>query len=537
MTTEHSTLPPHWRLARLGEIATVVGGGTPRASNPANFAEDTGHPWITPSDLASFGDKYISRGRRFLTDQGLSSSTAKYVPEGSVLFSSRAPIGNVAIAARALTTNQGFRTLVPAGEVISDYLYYSLNALRPIAQQVASGTTFAEISGTRLAELPIALPPIEEQRAISRWLDRVMTMVDEVLTEVNETTELLNQARTAFTEAVLASALTPEEDRVGSVSSGVEEYEKSESAIPRLPALRVPIHRLGDLADATRYGIIRKAERTPFKDSLPMIRMGNIQDGQLDLKDLQYIAEDRDSRKYILKDGDLLFNRTNSPELVGKSAIFHANREMVFASYIIKVQLNMKLVHPGFVAMWINSAWGRSWAQAVKADGISQSNINAKKLVAMPVPVPELVVQRRVVDAVASARTTIASVAGQLETVGRDVMSARARALDKGVMTDALWAAAGLPAVEDETSNSEVETVSATEIPTAIGSRSTSDEADLFRLVEAAGGSCTPTDLWQSSAYANDIDAFYRELRRYIEQGTLVEARVSAEVRMIEVPQ
>jgi type I restriction enzyme, S subunit len=162
--------PPGWKLRTLGEVTTVIGGGTPKTSVPGHFADDAGHPWITPADLTGYTEKFIGRGRRFLTDQGLSNSSATYLPAGSVLFSSRAPIGYVAIAKNPLTTNQGFRSLVPSEEIDSEYLYHVLRFLTPLAEELASGTTFAEISGSKLARLPIAYPALNEQRMIAGLL-------------------------------------------------------------------------------------------------------------------------------------------------------------------------------------------------------------------------------------------------------------------------------------------------------------------------------------------------------------------------------
>ncbi len=160
-------------MCKLGEVTTVVGGGTPKTSVPGNFSDTAGHPLITPADLTGYTAKYIQRGRRFLTDQGLATSSAKYMPAGTVLFSSRAPIGYTAIAANPVTTNQGFRSFVPSDRINSEYLYYALRFLRPVAEHLASGTTFAELSGSNAARMHIAFPPsLEEQKRIVLALDR-----------------------------------------------------------------------------------------------------------------------------------------------------------------------------------------------------------------------------------------------------------------------------------------------------------------------------------------------------------------------------
>ena len=134
----------------MGEIADVVGGGTPKTKDPSNF--DNGDiPWITPADLTGYTAKYIERGKRNISKKGLDGSAARMMPAGAVLFSSRAPIGYVAIAANPVCTNQGFKSFVPRAGVLPEYLYYYLKQAKPLADDLASGTTFKEVSAKRAA--------------------------------------------------------------------------------------------------------------------------------------------------------------------------------------------------------------------------------------------------------------------------------------------------------------------------------------------------------------------------------------------------
>jgi Restriction endonuclease S subunits len=115
-------VPNSWRWVRLGFIGKIVGGGTPRSQNSEYFA-DEGIPWLTPADLNGFKEKRIFRGRRCITQLGFKNSSAQLLPEGSVLFSSRAPIGYVAIAGTQLATNQGFKSCVPFIKETNEFLY------------------------------------------------------------------------------------------------------------------------------------------------------------------------------------------------------------------------------------------------------------------------------------------------------------------------------------------------------------------------------------------------------------------------------
>jgi len=111
----------NWVALKIGEIADVIAGGTPKAGNPENFqAPGTGIAWLTPADLSGYKEKHIKFGARDLSNIGYSSSSAKLLPKGSLLFSSRAPIGYVAIADNEISTNQGFKNFVFPSEVNSD---------------------------------------------------------------------------------------------------------------------------------------------------------------------------------------------------------------------------------------------------------------------------------------------------------------------------------------------------------------------------------------------------------------------------------
>ena len=122
-------LPESWVWTTTGNVAEVVGGGTPSTADPANYEGGT-IPWVTPADLSGYSEKYIGRGKRNITQRGLDNSGARVMPAGSVLFSSRAPIGYVAIASNELTTNQGFKSFVLPSGLLPEYLYYFFSVAR-----------------------------------------------------------------------------------------------------------------------------------------------------------------------------------------------------------------------------------------------------------------------------------------------------------------------------------------------------------------------------------------------------------------------
>ena len=180
-----------WRELAIGDIAEIVGGGTPSTSDPANFDGDI--PWITPKDLSDHPFRFVSRGERNITEQGLKNSSARLLPAGAVLLTTRAPVGYVAIASAPLATNQGFRSLLVREGFDNEFVYYLLKANREALKSHASGTTFGELSGSTLKQLRFLFPPLPEQRAIAHILGTLDDKI-ELNRRMSETLEAMARA-------------------------------------------------------------------------------------------------------------------------------------------------------------------------------------------------------------------------------------------------------------------------------------------------------------------------------------------------------
>lgn len=156
-----------WKPHKLSEIGSVVGGATPSTTVDAYYNGDI--PWLTPKDLSDFHERYIERGERNITKSGLNSCSAQLLPAGSVLFSSRAPIGYVAIAKNPIATNQGFKSIIPNPEKVDSlFLYYLLRYNKDNIEAMGSGTTFKEVSGATMKNIEVYLPEdLDEQRRIA----------------------------------------------------------------------------------------------------------------------------------------------------------------------------------------------------------------------------------------------------------------------------------------------------------------------------------------------------------------------------------
>ncbi len=199
-----------WKKLLLSDIGKIVAGGTPSTKKVLYWNGDV--PWITPADLSGYSEKFISGGARYITQQGLKNSSAKLMPAGSVLFSSRAPIGYVAIAKNQVCTNQGFKSIVPNNEIIdSEYLYYYLKSAKTVVEEVASGTTFKEISGTSFAKIIIPVPELRKQKKIVAKLDILFAEIDANTAEINRLKTQLELYKQSVLHAVFdASKLSCE---------------------------------------------------------------------------------------------------------------------------------------------------------------------------------------------------------------------------------------------------------------------------------------------------------------------------------------
>jgi type I restriction enzyme S subunit len=208
-------IPQSWAWAESCEIAEIIGGGTPRTDDPTNF--DGGDvPWITPADLSGYKEKHISRGARNITKKGLANSGARLMPEGTVLFSSRAPIGYVAIASNPVSTNQGFKSFVLHPSVKSDYAYYYLQRAKDLAVELSSGTTFREISGAKAALIPFPMAPIAEQLRIVAEIEKQFTRLDAAVTALKRVQANLKRYRAAVLKAACEGRLVPAEAELAS---------------------------------------------------------------------------------------------------------------------------------------------------------------------------------------------------------------------------------------------------------------------------------------------------------------------------------
>ena len=215
-----------WKTCTLSDLGTVVGGATPSTKKPENYDGGT-IAWITPKDLAGFSGRFISRGERNITEVGLRSCSTQLMPAHTVLFSSRAPIGYVAIAQQEVCTNQGFKSVVPNNNTDYMFLYYLLKYNKDKIEHLGSGTTFKEVSGSTMRGVEVRVPAsLEEQKQIAS----VLTALDDKIeknAEVNE--NLLQQAQALYKDRFVDmqpfDGVMPADWHLGTVSEIIELHD------------------------------------------------------------------------------------------------------------------------------------------------------------------------------------------------------------------------------------------------------------------------------------------------------------------------
>jgi type I restriction enzyme, S subunit len=401
-------LPDSWEWAYIGSIGQTFSGGTPRTSELSNFDGDI--PWITPADLTGYNERYISKGRRNISDQGLRNSSARLMPEGAVLFSSRAPIGYVVIASNPLCTNQGFKNVVPAEGIDSRFVYYYLKSAKELAESMASGTTFRELSGSRFEKLPIPVAPLSEQK-------RIVDKIETLFSDLDKGEALLKQVQqqlAVYRQSVLKDAVTGELTRDWR-ENNKHRLESGEALLKRVLTLRrvnwkgrgkykepvfIDTSLLPEIPDLWRWVSIDtlvRDERTaikagPFGSALKkdfyvssgykiygqeQVISGDAQYGDY------YISEEKfeQLKSCEVKPFDVLISLVGT---IGKVMVLPENIEPgIINPRLIKISFDLNIYDPKFFKMYFESAFVKSMYQ-LDAHGATMDILNLSIIKNLP---------------------------------------------------------------------------------------------------------------------------------------------------------
>jgi type I restriction enzyme, S subunit len=244
-------LPGDWPRRELREIcARIVSGGTPSRDDPAYW--DGSIPWVTPGELTGLPTKYLVDTEERITDLGLASSGATLVPRDSLLVTTRATLGSVALAAKPLATNQGFKSAVFGSNIDATFFYHAFNQLKPELTRRASGTTFLEISGSQFSQIVVPVPPIAEQQRIGAILD--------VLDENISATERLIGKLEAIKEGLADDLLSSGIDDSGQLRNRARESQQfAATPLGKLPCSWAVMSCEAATSAPIGYGIVKRA--------------------------------------------------------------------------------------------------------------------------------------------------------------------------------------------------------------------------------------------------------------------------------------
>lgn len=429
----------------MGEATDVIGGGTPSTTNPKNFEGSI--PWITPADMSGYSGKTISGGSRCISERGLEESGARWLPEGSVLFSSRAPIGYVAIASQPVTTNQGFKSFVPNDGLSSDYLYYWLTSAKQHAEALASGTTFLELSGAKAALIPLPLAPAAEQTRIVAKLEELLSDLDAGVAELKAAQKKLAQYRQSLLKAAVEGALTAEwrqhntpaetgaqlleriliERRARWEAKQLAKFKEQGKTPPKDWQKKYPEPAAPDTSDLpmlpqgwvwASIAQIASDERYslaigPFGSNLkvpdyreagvPLVFVRNIRSGNYGGAYTKYVTPEKaeELSAHSIDVDDVLITKMGEPP--GDADVYPEGQPpAVITADCIKVRCWPGLVRPGFLKATVNSYIGRHQIEPM-TQGVAQKKVSLGRFASLAVPVPPIQEQDRLLALVSAA--------------------------------------------------------------------------------------------------------------------------------------
>ena len=367
-------IPAGWVVKRLKRIFRVVNGSTPAIGEPAYWDGDI--PWVTPEDLGDLRGSAIFETRRNITETGYRSCGTTLVPAGSLVLSTRAPIGHLALSGGELCTNQGCRSLVFRSADSRRFFLYKLVAARPELESLGQGSTFRELAKGMLENVELAAPPEPEQRAIAAFLDRETARIGALVAKKERLVELLQEQRTALITRAVTKGL---DATVPMKDSGVEWLGK-------IPA-HWDVRRLRHISPNLGVGVVVNPSNYVTSVGLPFLYGSDIREGWIDAEHSRRISP-HDSRrlpKSQLQAGDLVMVRVGAP---GVTAVVPPELEGANCASLLVIRRSH-----GVLSSWLcyalNSRYVRSQIEVVQY-GAAQEQFNVRHAVNFVVAVPPL---------------------------------------------------------------------------------------------------------------------------------------------------
>ena len=361
--TEPYTIPNNWHWTTLAKIARWTSGGTPSRKIPEYYKGDI--PWVKTGELK---DTYLCHTEEKISQEAILNSSAKILPVNTVILAMYgATIGRTAILGIEAATNQACACAIPSEELNYKFLFYFLRSQKDNFILKSQGGAQPNISQTIIKRFLIPLPPLDEQQRIVEKIEILFAKLDKA---------------TALTQNV------------------IDNYELRRSAIlhkafnGELIKFNFQRMTINSICKSLIYGTSKKSSKF---GKIAVIRMGNLQNGEIDWSNLAYSDDNDEIEKYNLSAGDVLFNRTNSTELVGKTSIYRGEYPAIYAGYLIKLDYDHNILIGDYFNYMLNAPEAKNYCQRVKTDGVNQSNINAKKIGAFEIPIPNIKEQKEIV--------------------------------------------------------------------------------------------------------------------------------------------
>ena len=386
----------NWKKVKLREVATYVNG---KAFKPTEWSK-SGLPIIRIQNLNR--EKSEFNYCNFNVDEKF------HVKKGDLLFAwSGTPDtsfgAHIWQGEDAVLNQHIFRIIIDQERIHKKYYLYALNHKVKEFVNKAHGTAgLAHITKKKFEESEIYLPAKETQAAIVSKIEELFSELEKGIENLRIAQQQLKTYRQSVLKWAFEGRLTNENVSDGGLPNG---WTKAE---------------LGNICTNVEYGSSAKSKE---HGKIPVLRMGNIQNGKFEWTDLVYTSDDEEIKKYLLKKNDVLFNRTNSAELVGKTAIYKGERPAIFAGYLIRINRIESLIDADFLTYFLNSLEAKKMGNAVRSFGVNQSNINGTKLKSYLIPLPLLKEQQAIVQVIESRL----SVADKLEeTITQSLQQAEA---------------------------------------------------------------------------------------------------------------
>jgi len=371
-------IPEGWKEEKLGLLLKTTSGGTPSRSIKSYYNGNI--PWLKSGELND--NVHILDSEEHITQEALENSSAKLFPANTVLIAMYgATTGKIGIIKFPCSTNQAICGILPNTNFISEFIYYFLLFKRQYLIELGKGGAQPNISQTVIKSMDFPKIPKEEQKVITREIEKQFSRLDEAIKSLKSTKDKLQAYRKSILKAAFEGKIID------------TKFEKQ---------------TIKQISKSIIYGTSKKAKKT---GKIPVLRMGNLQNGKIDYSRLKFFDGGLDIEKLVLEKEDILFNRTNSSELVGKTSIYNGNSQyhkVTFASYLIRIRVDKQLIIPKYLNYWLNSPQAAMIKDKLKSQQVGQANINGTKLKNINFPyVEDLEIQEQIVQEIESSFSVI----------------------------------------------------------------------------------------------------------------------------------